>query len=186
MKMFGIAAILTTMCALAACSGDDGTRNADDAGDADGTGGAPGAPGVTVSIAVSSTAGEGGAAGAGGEGGAGGDGECAGMTGEACAACCVDAHRAGAVAFLALTIGFCGCEAGAPCAAQCDTADEATDACVEEGSINVSALQGNAECLECVLALPADAACYASSGDGCMQSDECEAFVVCSGGCSGS
>lgn len=107
------------------------------------------------------------------------------MTGDACAGCCVDAHPTGAVAFLALTIGFCGCEAGAPCAARCDTADEATDACVEQGRIDVSALQDNTECLECVAALPEDAACYTSSGDGCSQSEECEAFALCSGGCSG-
>ncbi|CAN96558.1 MULTISPECIES: hypothetical protein [Sorangium] len=183
MKTFGFAAILTTMCALAACSGDDGARDAGGPGGADGQGGASGA---TVSIAVSSTAGEGGAAGVEGEGGAGGGSECAGATGDACTECCIDAHRAGAGALLALTIGFCGCEAGAPCAATCDTADEATDACVEEGGVDVAALRDNAECMECMAALSADAACYASSGDDCMQSEECEAFVLCSSGCSGS
>ncbi|AUX46118.1 hypothetical protein SOCE26_076230 [Sorangium cellulosum] len=175
MKTLSFAAILVTVCAVAACS-DDGGSGGD--GGAGGEGGASGT--TTTTSASSSTVSTGTGTGGGGDEGGGGAGsgdECSDQ-GDECGSCCVEGNQAGALEFFELTLGSCGCEAAAPCAAECDTGEAETDVCGDDG-VNILALQSNEACITCVDGLAEDDACFAPATEGCDASEGCTAFVEC-------
>ncbi|WP_437307189.1 hypothetical protein [Sorangium sp. So ce388] len=181
MKILSFAAILVTVCAVAACSDDDGTGGEGGAG---GGGGASGSSTSTVSSSTGTTtvtttgtggSGEGGS----GEGGSGGEGG-----GADCQTQCFDDNQQGALEFFQLTLDACGCAEGATCVSSCDTEDAETDACGDDGSGDLLvALQGNEACVECMAALPDEDACVAVVEEGCTASEGCTAFAECVAAC---
>ncbi|MGK3989397.1 hypothetical protein WME99_40500 [Sorangium sp. So ce136] len=180
MKILSFAAILVTVCAVAACSDDDNT------GGEGGAGGGGGASSATTSSASSSTVtttgtttGTGGSGeGGNGEGGEGGEGG-----GVDCPTQCFDDNQAGALEFFQLTLDTCGCAEGASCASACDTADAETDVCDDDGSGNILALQDNEACVDCVDGLADEDACLATVKEGCDASEGCTAFADCVAAC---
>ncbi|WP_437598907.1 hypothetical protein WMF28_39580 [Sorangium sp. So ce590] len=171
MKSLNFAAILVTVCAVAACSDDGGS------GGDGGAGGGGGASGTTTSSSSSgpSSTGTGGDGGGGGEGGEGGGGDCPTQ--------CFEDHTAGALEFLQLTLDTCGCAEGATCASACDTTDPETDVCGDDGSGDLRAIEGNEACLNCVDGLEAEDACIGTVETGCSASEGCAAFATCVAAC---
>ncbi|XXX80687.1 hypothetical protein WMF30_18180 [Sorangium sp. So ce134] len=173
MKSLSFAAILVTVCAVAACS---------DGGDSEGDGGAGGgggASGTTTSSSTSSstvTTGTGGS----GEGGSGEGGS--GGIDSGCAMQCIEDNRQGAVEFLRMTLEACGCAEGATCASSCDTTEAETDACGDDGSANLQALPENEACVDCVDGVGEDA-CLATVEERCSASEGCDAYVTCIAEC---
>ncbi|WP_437562063.1 hypothetical protein [Sorangium sp. So ce542] len=176
MKSLSFAAILVTVCAVAACS-DDG-----DPGGDGGAGGGGGASGTTTSSSSSSVATTG--TGGSGDGGSGdgGSGDGGSGSGEDCAEQCIEDNQEGAVAFLELTLEACGCAASAACASDCDTAEAETDACEDDGSANVQGLIGNQACRDCVGGLQEDA-CIDTSAEQCAADEGCAAYITCVSEC---
>ncbi|WP_049949525.1 hypothetical protein [Sorangium cellulosum] len=176
MKSLSFAAILVTVCAVAACS-DDG-----DPGGDGGAGGGGGASGTTTSSSSSSSVATGTGTGGSGEGGSGEGGGGGEGGGADCAAQCIEDNQQGAVAFLELTLEACGCAESATCASDCDTADAETDACEDDGSANVQGLIGNEACRNCVGGLQEDA-CIDTSAEQCAANEGCAAYITCVSEC---
>ncbi|WP_437927919.1 hypothetical protein WMF37_01335 [Sorangium sp. So ce291] len=174
MKILSFAAILVTVCAVAACSDDGGT------GGDGGAGGGGGASSTTSSSSSSSTVTTTGTGGDGGNGDGGNGGEGGGVD---CSAQCVDDNQAGALEFFQLTLDTCGCAEGASCASACDTEDAETDVCGDDGSGNILAIQGNEACADCMDGLADEDPCLATVEEGCGASEECTAFVSCVAAC---
>ncbi|WP_437482691.1 hypothetical protein WME75_41360 [Sorangium sp. So ce1014] len=180
MKSLSFAAILVTVCAVAACS-DDGGSGGD--GGAGGGGGASGTTASSSSGPSSTVTGTGTGTGTGGEGGSGegGGGEGGGAD---CTTQCFEDHTVGALEFFQLTLDTCGCAEGATCASACDTTDPETDACEDDGSGNLqTALEGNDACLDCVDGLEDEDACIGTVEAGCSASEGCAAFAACVTAC---
>ncbi|WP_437576775.1 hypothetical protein [Sorangium sp. So ce887] len=185
MKSLSFAAILVTVCAVAACS-DDGGSGGD--GGAGGGGGASGTTTSSSSGPSSTVTGTGGGGeGGSGEGGSGEGGSGEGGSGEGgggdCTTQCFEDHTAGALEFLQLTLDTCGCAEGATCASACDTTDPETDACEDDGSGNLRELEGNQACLDCVDGLEDEDACIGTVETGCSASEGCAAFATCVAAC---
>ncbi|XXX73375.1 hypothetical protein WMF30_37620 [Sorangium sp. So ce134] len=167
MKAFGFAAILVSVCAMAACtvtSTDNGT------GGSGGEGGEGGA-GTTTS---SSGGGEG------GEGGEGGGNECSGLELQACVDCCSEAHPSETEALTKLNYWHCGCVV-TRCAEICNTTDTASDVCGEDGEVNLDV--DNPNCDACVADESATGACYDDALADCADADDCKALTECSDVC---
>ncbi|WP_437727502.1 hypothetical protein [Sorangium sp. So ce861] len=177
MKSLSFAAILVTVCAVAACS-DDGDPGGD--GGAGGGGGASGTTSSSSSSSVTTGTGTGGSGDGGGSEGGGGEG--GGGSTDECAEQCFDDNQEGAVAFLELTLEACGCAEGATCASSCDTTEAETDACQDDGSANLQGLPGNEACLDCVDGLQEDA-CLDTFAEQCAADGGCEAYVTCVSEC---
>ncbi|WP_437623056.1 hypothetical protein [Sorangium sp. So ce1151] len=176
MKILSFAAILVTVCAVAACS-DDGGSGGD--GGAGGGGGASSSSTSSVSSTTVTTTGTGGSGeGGNGEGGEGGEGG-----GVDCSSQCFDDNAQGALEFLQLTVDACGCAEGATCASDCDTADAETDVCGDDGTGDLLAVQGNEACVDCIDGLPDDDACIATVEEACTASEGCTAFTECVAAC---
>ncbi|WP_437688807.1 hypothetical protein [Sorangium sp. So ce176] len=182
MKSLSFAAILVTVCAVAACS-DDGGSGGD--GGAGGGGGASGTTTSTTSAGSGSSVTTG--TGGNGEGGNGEGGNGEGGNGEgggaACTEQCFEENQQGGVEFLTLTLEGCGCVEGATCASTCDTADETTDACADDGSASFPGLQGNDACVDCLEGLADEDACIKTVEDACTASEGCNAFAECVAAC---
>ncbi|WP_437287570.1 hypothetical protein [Sorangium sp. So ce406] len=178
MKILSFAAILVTVCAAAACS-DDGGSGGD--GGAGGGGGASGSTTSTTSSGSGSsvTTGTGGS----GEGGSGEGGGGEGGGGLDCTDQCFEDNQQGGLEFLQFTLDACGCAEGATCASTCDTTDEATDVCGDDGSGDLLSIQGNAECVECLEGLADEDACIKTVEDACTASEGCNAFAECVAAC---
>ncbi|AUX31213.1 MULTISPECIES: hypothetical protein [Sorangium] len=172
MKSLSFAAILVTVCAVAACSDEGGPE-----GDG-GAGGGGGASGTTTSSS-SSTVTTGTGTGGSGEGGGGGGG---GGGSADCAAQCFEDNQQGAVAFLELTLEACGCAEGATCVSSCDTTEAETDACGDDGSANLQGLRGNEACLNCVDGLREDE-CLDTFAGQCAADEGCAAYITCVSEC---
>ncbi|WP_438025706.1 hypothetical protein [Sorangium sp. So ce233] len=177
MKTLSFAAILVTVCAVAACS-DDGGSGGD--GGAGGGGGASGTTTSTTSSGPGSTVTTG--TGGNGEGGngEGGNGEGGGVD---CTEQCFADNQQGGVEFVTLTVEACGCAEGATCASTCDTTDETTDVCADDGSANFLGLQGNEACVDCIDGVEDDDACIKTVEDACTASEGCNAFAECVAAC---
>ncbi|WP_437964670.1 hypothetical protein WMF04_33950 [Sorangium sp. So ce260] len=165
MKALGFAAILVSVCAMAACtvtSGEDGT------GGDGGTGGEGGSDASTTSSGVGGEGGEG--------GGEGGGGVCADESPDDCQTCC-DAELADESALL-MGYGFaqCGCAADSPCADVCDTTDATTDSCNDDGTM---ADVTNPDCVMCLNDLEQDAPCYDAATDDCDGDADCKPYLTC-------
>ncbi|WP_437614311.1 hypothetical protein WMF20_15175 [Sorangium sp. So ce834] len=173
MKSLSFAAILVTVCAVAACSDEGGPE-----GDG-GAGGGGGASGTTTSSS-SSTVTTGTGTGGSGEGGGGGGGGGGGSAD--CAAQCFEDNQQGAVAFLELTLEACGCAEGATCVSSCDTTEAETDACGDDGSANLQGLRGNEACLNCVDGLREDE-CLDTFAGQCAADEGCAAYITCVSEC---
>ncbi|WP_437654564.1 hypothetical protein [Sorangium sp. So ce1182] len=175
MKILSFAAILVTVCAVAACSDDGGSGGNGGAG---GAGGASSSSTSSVSSTTVTTTGTGGS----GEGGngEGGNGEGGGVD---CSTQCFDDNQQGALEFLQLMVDACGCAEGATCASDCDTADAETDVCGDDGTGDLLAVQGNEACVDCIDGLADDDACIATVEEGCTASDGCTAFSDCVAAC---
>lgn len=186
--ILGFAAILVTVCGMAACS-DEGGENG-----AEGEGGDGRASTTTATGSGDATGGDGsGGDGPGGDAaggdGSGGDqgasGDCSGEVGEACGDCCLEANRQGAAALTILMFQHCGCATDAPCAADCDTTDAATDVCADDGTVDTQVLSANANiaCVECTGEIDAEAPCLGDVAEACLADEGCAAFVFCANGC---
>ncbi|KYF64460.1 hypothetical protein BE11_45155 [Sorangium cellulosum] len=177
MKILSFAAILVTVCAAAACSDDGGS------GGDGGAGGGGGASGSTTSSGSGSSV----TTGTGGEGGSGEGGSGEGGSGEGggvdCTAQCFEDNQQGGVEFLQLTLDACGCAEGATCASTCDTTDEATDVCGDDGSGDLLAIEGNTACVDCLDGLADEDACIKTVEDACTASEGCNAFAECVAAC---
>jgi hypothetical protein len=174
MKAFGFAAILISVGLMAACTVTSGD------GDTSGDGGS-GASGASSTTTSSATTGEGGSGGAGsgeGGGGTGGANVCAEETGDACFDCCSAEHPSEAEALGKLQAWYCGCVEDAPCAADCDTDDVASDVCVD-GEVNVEV--DNSACDIC-MAQAADE-CFLAAEAACAEADDCKALMTCGNDC---
>ncbi|MGK3967568.1 hypothetical protein WMF01_44120 [Sorangium sp. So ce1667] len=181
MKSLSFAAILVTMCAVAACS-DDGGSEGD--GGAGGGGGATGTSTSTSSTVTTTGTGTGGAGGSGAGGGDEGEGGEGGAGGGAdCTTQCFEDNQAGALEFIQLTLNACGCAEGATCTSICDTADPETDVCSDDGTGDFLAAQGNEACITCIDELEDEDACIAVVEEGCSASDGCDAFATCVAAC---
>lgn len=174
MKAFSFAAILVSVCAMAACKVGDGTGSGGAGGDGDGGSGASDTTSTT-----SGTGGEGGEdSGTGGEGG--GD-ECSGLEAEACTTCCSEAHSSEVEVFTELTYVYCGCSATSRCAAECDTTDPTTDVCGDDGSVNLAV--DNPNCETCVAEESSTGTCYDDAYTACGEEADCQALTDCSDKC---
>ncbi|WP_437756288.1 hypothetical protein [Sorangium sp. So ce1389] len=179
MKILSFAAILVTVCAVAACSDDDSTGGNGGAG---GGGGATSSSTSTVSSSTGTTTGTTTGTGGSGEGGSGvgGSGEGGGVD---CPTQCFEDNQQGALEFLQLTVDACGCAEGATCVSDCDTADPETDVCGDDGTGDLLAAQGNEACVNCIDGLADDDACIAAVEEGCTASEGCSAFATCVAAC---
>lgn len=168
MKALGFAAILVSVCAMAAC-----TINGGDGGDGgdDGTGGEGGST-TTSSSTTSGTGGEGGGEG----GGGGGDGVCADESAATCQTCCDTELPDEAALLMGYVFSQCGCAADSPCASVCDTTDATTDSCTDDGTM---AEVTNPDCVMCLNDLESDAACYDAAMDDCDGDEDCTPFLEC-------
>lgn len=170
MKAFGIAAILVSVCAMAACqvsSGDGDT----------GAGGAGGSTTTTTTATTSST-GEGGSNGTGGESGEGGGDANVCAEQSDCDDCCAEQHAAELEELYHLTYWFCGCEAAAPCRDVCDTTDSTSDVCAD-GVVNLEV--DNDACDSCITDAADD--CHIAAEEACAEADNCKALIACSDSC---
>ncbi|WP_437671632.1 hypothetical protein [Sorangium sp. So ce131] len=185
MKSLKFAAILVSVCAVAACSDDGG------GGGSGGEGGAGGGPGGTTTTSASSTVTTGTGTGGGNEGGGGNGGggsgsECADLAEDACFECCSAEHEEGDAELSRLVVESCACGEGATCNDVCDTEDAATDACADDGTINPEAEPTEAcvNCLNGVLGGGAEPdACLTDVVDGCAANTDCRALLTCGQGC---
>ncbi|WP_437507645.1 hypothetical protein [Sorangium sp. So ce1099] len=180
MKTLSFAAILVTMCAVAACSDDGGS------GGEGGAGGGGGATSTSTSTSASSTVtttgtGTGGAGGSGAGGGDTGGGGTGG--GADCTTQCFEDNQEGALAFIQLTLDACGCAEGASCTSICDTTDPETDVCSDDGTGDFLAAQGNEACITCIDELEDEDACIAVVEEGCDADEGCTAFATCVAAC---
>ncbi|WP_437955151.1 hypothetical protein WME76_26810 [Sorangium sp. So ce119] len=173
MKTLGFAAILVSVCAMAACTVNGGSGSG-------GAGGDDGEGGSDASTTTSSTTTGGGE---GGEGGGDVTNECTPLEFEECVTCCQDANSAEVEALTKLTFWHCGCEATIRCAQYCDTTDEATDVCGEDGVVNMEV--DNLDCETCVIeeSAPVDSECYDAAYTACGEADDCQALTACSDTC---
>ncbi|WP_433927579.1 hypothetical protein AB3662_31245 [Sorangium cellulosum] len=173
MKTLGFAAILVSVCAMAACTVNGG-------GGSGGAGGDDGEGGSDTTTTTSSTTTGGGE---GGEGGGDTTNECTPLAFDECVTCCQDANSAEVEALTTLTFWHCGCEATSRCAQYCDTTDEATDVCGEDGVVNVEV--DNLDCETCVIeeSAPEDSECYEAAYTACGEADDCQALTACSDTC---
>ncbi|WP_437752644.1 hypothetical protein [Sorangium sp. So ce1389] len=168
MKAFSFAAILVSVCAMAACKVGDGTGS----GGAGGDGGSGGSD--TTSTTTSGTGGEGGEAGGTGEGGGG---ECAEAAAEECDDCCDTAFPDEYEALNSHGFWECGCVADSPCADVCDTTDATTDACGEDGMVNLEVQ--NADCVACLDEVDPSDACYEAATTACDDDENCKPYLGC-------
>lgn len=174
MKTLGFAAILVSVCAMAACTVTTG-------GGDGGSGGSGGAGGSTTTSTSSSSSGGGDGGGTGGEGGAG---VCADVTDEdECYDCCDEAEPDALLALGGHGFWECGCAAESPCAAVCDTTDETTDACGDDGTI-IEDVQ-NADCVQCLNDLAETDPCYEAAADACDEDENCKPYLECLLSCQG-
>ncbi|WP_437596349.1 hypothetical protein WMF28_27560 [Sorangium sp. So ce590] len=172
MKALGFAAILVSVCAMAACTITDG----------DGGTGGEGGTGGSTSTSTSTTSGAGGEGGEdSGTGGEGGGNECSSLEAQACMTCCSEARPSEAEAFNALTFLHCGCAAESRCAAFCDTTDSTTDVCGEDGEVNVEV--NNTDCELCVIEESETGPCYDDAYTACEAAEDCQALTECSNSC---
>ncbi|WP_437924197.1 hypothetical protein WMF37_34860 [Sorangium sp. So ce291] len=172
MKAFSFAAILVSVCAMAACKVGDGTGSG-------GAGGDGGSGGSDTTATTSGTGGEGGEAG--GTGGEGGGDECSGLELEECTTCCSDAHSSEVEVLTALNYLYCGCAATSDCAAECDTTDAASDVCGDDGEVNLAV--DNPNCDACVAEASSTGTCYDDAYTACGEDDDCKALTACSDKC---
>ncbi|WP_437500209.1 hypothetical protein [Sorangium sp. So ce1099] len=168
MKAFGFAAILVSVCAMAACKVGDGTGS----GGAGGDGGSGGSD--TTTTTTSGTGGEGGEAGGTGEGGGG---ECAEEAAEACDDCCDAAFPEEYEALNGHGFWQCGCVADSPCAEKCDTTDATTDACGEDGTVILEVQ--NADCVACLDEVDPSDECYEAATTACDEDEDCKPYLGC-------
>ncbi|WP_438004148.1 hypothetical protein WME89_35695 [Sorangium sp. So ce321] len=168
MKAFSFAAILVSVCAMAACKVGDGTGS----GGAGGDGGSGGSD--TTTTTTSGTGGEGGEAGGTGEGGGG---ECAEEAAEECDDCCDMAFPDEYAALNGHGFWQCGCVADSPCADVCDTTDATTDACGEDGTVNLEVQ--NADCVACLDEVDPSDACYEAATTACDDDEDCKPYLGC-------
>ncbi|WP_438007502.1 hypothetical protein WME89_01480 [Sorangium sp. So ce321] len=185
MKILSFAAILVTVCAVAACSDDGGSGGNGGAG---GGGGASSSSTSSVSSSTGTTGTGGNGEGGNGEGGSGEGGSGEGGNGEGggvdCPTQCFDDNQEGALEFFQLTLDTCGCAEGATCASSCDTTDAETDVCGDDGTGDILvAVQGNEACVDCLDGLPDDDSCIATVEEGCNASEGCTAFANCVAAC---
>ncbi|XXY52172.1 hypothetical protein WME91_13600 [Sorangium sp. So ce269] len=172
MKAFGFAAILVSVCAMAACKVGDGTGSG-------GAGGDGGSGGSDTTTTTSGTGGEGGEGG--GTGGEGGGNECSGLEATACTECCSEAHPSEVEVFTELTFLYCGCTATSRCAADCDTTDPTTDVCGDDGEVNLAV--DNPNCETCVAEESSTGTCYDDAYAACEEDEDCQALTDCSDTC---
>ncbi|XXT15988.1 hypothetical protein WME94_37650 [Sorangium sp. So ce429] len=168
MKAFGFAAILVSVCAMAACKVGDGTGS----GGAGGDGGSGGSD--TTTTTTSGTGGEGGEAGGTGEGGGG---ECAEAAAEECDDCCDEAFPDEYEALNSHGFWECGCVADSPCADVCDTTDATTDACLDDGTVSLEVQ--NADCVACLNGVDPSDACYETATTACNDDEDCKPYLGC-------
>ncbi|MGK4003258.1 hypothetical protein WMF31_11585 [Sorangium sp. So ce1036] len=171
MKAFGFAAILVSVCAMAACQVTSGEG---------GDGGAGGEGGTTTT--TTTTTGEGGGTGGtgGGEGGGDTTNACAEETGDACFNCCSTEHAAENEELGKLMYWHCGCVAESPCADVCDTTDAESDVC---GDTAINPDVDNANCDACVADAQETNDCYFAAADACREADGCKALMTCGDAC---
>ncbi|WP_438014439.1 hypothetical protein WMF18_26455 [Sorangium sp. So ce315] len=174
MKTLGFAAILVSMCAMAACTVTSG-------GGDGGAGGEGGEGGATTTSTSSTTTGGGEGGGGGGEGGGDATNECAPLELNECVECCQTEHASEAETFEQLTFWHCGCEVER-CAAICDTEDAATDVC-GDGIANLDV--DNPNCAACVAeeAAAETSECYDAAYTACGEEGDCQALTECSDAC---
>ncbi|WP_437619123.1 hypothetical protein [Sorangium sp. So ce1151] len=168
MKAFSFAAILVSVCAMAACKVGDGTGS----GGAGGDGGSGGSD--TTTTTTSGTGGEGGEAGGTGEGGGG---ECAEEAAEECDDCCDMAFPDEYAALNGHGFWQCGCVADSPCADVCDTTDATTDACGDDGTVDLEVQ--NADCVQCLNEVDPSDACYEAATTACNDDEDCKPYLGC-------
>ncbi|WP_437630648.1 hypothetical protein [Sorangium sp. So ce854] len=166
MKTLGFAAILVSVCAMAACTVTSG-------GGDGGAGGEGGEGGATTTTTTSSSGGGDG----GGTGGEGGAGVCADATEDECFDCCDEAEPDALTALGGYGFWECGCAEESPCADVCDTTDATTDACGDDGTI-IEDVQ-NADCVMCLNELSDDDACFVAATDACDADEECKPYLEC-------
>lgn len=167
MKSWILAVGLVGACAVAAgaCTvkSDDGNEGG-------------GGTSTSSSTSSSSSSSSGGGQGGGGQGG--GD--------EGCAAKCDTDHPLSTDAANNVLLGLirsCGCAAGGACATACDTADQATDFCADDGTVNDTAM--NEACQGCandVLDAFTDP-CVSVLTEVCGTDEVCNAWVTCINAC---
>ncbi|WP_437996089.1 hypothetical protein WMF26_33610 [Sorangium sp. So ce185] len=170
MKAFNFAAILVSVCAMAACTVTDGSGD----GGEGGTGGEGGA-GTTTTTTTSGTGGEG------GEGGEGGGGVCAEESAATCQTCCDEELPDESALIMGYIFSQCGCAADSPCADVCDTTDATTDSCSDEGGMTDVT---NPDCVMCLNELEADAPCYEAAATDCEGDEDCSPYFECLSSCS--
>ena len=167
MKSWILAVGLVGACAMAAgaCTVNSGDGN-------DGGGGTTSSSSTSSSSTSSSSS-------SGGGGGQGGGGE-------SCETKCDAAHPLSpdlANAVVLGLIGSCGCAAGGACATACDTADQASDFCADDGTVNATATNDPCQgCVNDVLTARTDA-CLSSLADSCGTDEVCNAWLACLDAC---
>ncbi|WP_438022980.1 hypothetical protein [Sorangium sp. So ce233] len=174
MKTLGFAAILVSVCAMAACTVTSG----DGSGGAGGDGGAGGSDATSTTTSSATTGG-----GEGGEGGGDATNECTPLAFDECVECCQEANAGEVERLTELTFWYCGCEATIRCAQYCDTTDAATDVCGDDGVVNLEV--DNLDCETCVIeeSAPEDSECYEAAYTACGEAEDCQALTACSDTC---
>jgi hypothetical protein len=170
MKSFGFAAILVSVCAAAACSSSD----------TDGSGGGGGSA-TTSSVTTTTTTTTTTATSSVTTTTSTGPQSCADLPADQCAECCGQEHATGFDVINNSYLTNCACADGAACVVECNTADAATDLCLDDGTFNFNVM--NDACVTCLNDLTGMEACWDPIRTDCQAEPDCVDFIQCQNDC---